>query len=417
MHHTKTHHRSAKHTTKSVSHTKKHHHSLTKKITSSVKKHHTKAKKTPTTTKRVIAKSTTSTKKHTTKKHITKKHTTKKHATKKHTTKKHTTKKHTTTKHTTKKHTTITKVAIHTSHTTTRSIPTTSAVPIPVVVPVAKSEDTSNIGSINQNNVESSYNAQNDSADASSANNSDNAENADNADSADSNDSDDSDDSDNSDGSDENDDSDDSGSEDSSEVPAAQPSTTDPNAGNTDTTITSQSVNSAAVDAQHENKTIGISIGAVVGCVAAAGLAGMFITRRRQNARQDSDLEKHERSMGSSSVEGEVNTRWRPQSFMAAVAGAVAKLPKRSPSSSSQNNEGGPGAVRSVFGSIRRAASNASSLRSWGSRRSAGSTASSQHSYGIAVTTPVPQLARVDGGDINQQDVIDGRYNNHNHAY
>ncbi|KAF7722421.1 hypothetical protein EC973_003160 [Apophysomyces ossiformis] len=148
---------------------------------------------------------------------------------------------------------------------------------------------------------------------------------------------------------------------------------------------------SEAVDAQRNNATIGVSIGAVAGCVAAAGLAGMFIQRRRQTRKEESndDLENQQND--------EVNTRWKHQSFMNAVAGAVAKLPKRSNSSASQNNGGG-GGLRSLLGTIRRTASNASSK-----------SRSSEQSYGIAVTTPMPPIEPVNGQQAAQP--------NYTHAY
>ena len=145
--------------------------------------------------------------------------------------------------------------------------------------------------------------------------------------------------------------------------------------------VNSQSVNPEKdSNAQPQSKVIGVSIGAVVGCIAAAGLAGMFIYRRREKNSQDiEDLNQT----------SEVNTRWRTQSFMAVVAGAVAKLPKRSNSTASTNSR----PSFNVLGSIRRAASNASrslSVRSNGSR-------SSVQSYGIAVSGPIPAIARIDG--------------------
>ncbi|KAG0169153.1 hypothetical protein DFQ28_003176 [Apophysomyces sp. BC1034] len=155
----------------------------------------------------------------------------------------------------------------------------------------------------------------------------------------------------------------------------------DPNNNNSD------SMPMEAVDAQHNHTTIGVSIGAAAGCIAAAGLAGMFIQRRRQTKKEEGndDLE------GQS--DGEVNTRWRHQSFMNAVAGAVAQLPKRSNSNASQNN--GSGGLRSILGSIRRTASNASSK-----------SRSSEQSYGIAVTTPMPAI-----------EPIDAHHQNYKHAY
>ncbi|ORE05326.1 hypothetical protein BCV72DRAFT_336652 [Rhizopus microsporus var. microsporus] len=150
-----------------------------------------------------------------------------------------------------------------------------------------------------------------------------------------------------------------------------------------DTQVSTQAANNGpSVDAEPQSKIIGISVGAVAGCVAAAGLAGMFIYRRRQDKEQQSEVEPDEH----------VNTRWRTQSFMAVVAGAVAKLPKRSDSSGSNRSRG-------VLGTIRRAASKASSTLSRSGSRS------SQQSYGIAVSGPMPPIAHVD----------EQRY--HSHAY
>ncbi|CEP11504.1 hypothetical protein [Parasitella parasitica] len=144
--------------------------------------------------------------------------------------------------------------------------------------------------------------------------------------------------------------------------------------------VTGQSVNNGqAIENTPQSKIVGISVGAVVGCLAAAGLAGMFIYKRKQTSKHDQDIEDLNQT-------SEVNTRWRTQSFMAVVAGTVAKLPKRSNSSGSNRSAGG------VLGSIRRAASNASSKLS----RSA-SSRSSTHSYGIAVSGPIPAIQRIDG--------------------
>ncbi|KAG1244904.1 hypothetical protein G6F68_015256 [Rhizopus microsporus] len=140
--------------------------------------------------------------------------------------------------------------------------------------------------------------------------------------------------------------------------------------------VSAQSVNEHSgrtVDAEPQSKIIGISVGAIAGCVAAAGLAGMFVYRRRQSKEQESDV-----------VPDELNTRYRTQSFMAVVAGAVARLPKHRDSSRSSRSSG-------VMGTIRRAASKASkSLSRSGSR-------SSQQSYGVAVSGPMPSIAHVDG--------------------
>ncbi|KAG1441525.1 hypothetical protein G6F56_011443 [Rhizopus delemar] len=68
---------------------------------------------------------------------------------------------------------------------------------------------------------------------------------------------------------------------------------------------------------------------------------------------------------------------------MAVVAGAVAKLPKRSDSSGSSRSLG-------VMGTIKRAASKASRSLSRSPSRE------SQQSYGIAVSEPMPPLANAE---------------------
>ncbi|KAG0169499.1 hypothetical protein DFQ30_003557 [Apophysomyces sp. BC1015] len=113
---------------------------------------------------------------------------------------------------------------------------------------------------------------------------------------------------------------------------------------------------SREVDARPTSSAAGVSVGLAAGCIAAVGLAGMVVHRRRQpeNYENQGDLEAP-------------MTHWRPQSFMVAVSGAVSKLPKR-------NNSTG---LRSVLGTIRRAAS-------WKSNKSKEDPVA----YGIAVTTP-----------------------------
>ncbi|CAO3630674.1 unnamed protein product [Mucor hiemalis] len=173
--------------------------------------------------------------------------------------------------------------------------------------------------------------------------------------------------------------------------------------------VNSQSIDAPGKDdkAQPQSKVIGVSIGAVVGCIAAAGLAGMFIYKRREK----NDSQDPEDLNGTS----EVNTRWRTQSFMAVVAGAVAKLPKRSNSTASTNGR----SSFNVLGSIRRAASNASRSLSV---RSARSTRSSVQSYGIAVSGPIPAIARIDGDQAQyfgepSSPTADNNRNHHTHAY
>ncbi|KAI8968913.1 hypothetical protein BDF20DRAFT_838902 [Mycotypha africana] len=168
--------------------------------------------------------------------------------------------------------------------------------------------------------------------------------------------------------------------------------------------VTAQTVqNGQAVDNEPQNKIIGVSVGAVVGCLAAAGLAGMFIYKRKQKSDQDqtSDFNRHSSGgWGSNGGDMEeatrVNTRWRTQSFLAVVTGAVAKLPAQRSNSSSSSRSGG-----SFLGSIRRAASQASrslSVRSNNaSLKRSSSGNSSVQSYGIAVSGPMPSIVRVDG--------------------
>lgn len=187
-----------------------------------------------------------------------------------------------------------------------------------------------------------------------------------------------------------------------SAIPVAAPVSTPVDNNNQ---VNSQSVdNTQTTDATPQSKAIGISIGAVVGCIAAAGLAGMFIYRRRERTNHDQDVE----DMNQTS---EVNTRWRTQSFMAVVAGAVAKLPKRSNSSASNSGR----ASFNVLGSIRRAASNASRSLSV---RSKNSTRSSVQSYGIAVSGPIPAITRIDGDQAYYSGESESpSTNHHTHAY
>lgn len=164
----------------------------------------------------------------------------------------------------------------------------------------------------------------------------------------------------------------------------------------TNNQVNAQSVDNdtRTTDATPQSKIVGISVGAVVGCIAAAGLAGMFIYKRKEKAQQDV-----ESSSGGLDDGEHVNTRWRTQSFMAVVTGAVARLPKRSNSSASTASTSNGVGINNVFGSIRRVASNASRSLSIRSARSNNSTRSSVQSYGIAVSGPVPPIARVDGAD------------------
>ncbi|KAI8997859.1 hypothetical protein BDB01DRAFT_772688 [Pilobolus umbonatus] len=176
-------------------------------------------------------------------------------------------------------------------------------------------------------------------------------------------------------------------------IPTPSPSITDHN-----DPVTVQNVAQGKdVDAEPQSKVVGVSIGAVVGCLAAAGLAGMFIYKRHQRNVHDKDVEDLNET-------SEVNTRWRTQSFMAVVAGAVSKLPNRSNSSSSQRSIG-----IGVMGSLRRAATNASRSLS-----RSGSSAT-QQSYGIATSAPAPPIARIDVDDYYSSN--NTPHNQHNHVY
>ncbi|KAH8549161.1 hypothetical protein BGW37DRAFT_503832 [Umbelopsis sp. PMI_123] len=76
---------------------------------------------------------------------------------------------------------------------------------------------------------------------------------------------------------------------------------------------TNKQTESEAVRADRANKIIGIAVG--LGCVVigAAGLSGIVIARKRDKARQ------------VVLDDGELQTRWRPQSFLAVVTTAVSR--------------------------------------------------------------------------------------------
>ncbi|KAF7726754.1 hypothetical protein EC973_008442 [Apophysomyces ossiformis] len=115
-------------------------------------------------------------------------------------------------------------------------------------------------------------------------------------------------------------------------TPASTPNHDDPNnPGNGNDGINE----TQAVSGSMSNKALGIGLGLGIGCVAAVGLAGLLVHNRR----------KHQDQQASRFTAGEdpdVNTRWRPQSFMGVVASVVAKLPRspslRSNASSGHNN-------------------------------------------------------------------------------
>ncbi|KAI8391786.1 uncharacterized protein BYT42DRAFT_558074 [Radiomyces spectabilis] len=88
-----------------------------------------------------------------------------------------------------------------------------------------------------------------------------------------------------------------------------------------------------AVSGSMSNKALGIGLGLGIGCVAALGLAGLLVHSRRK--RKEQLLFNGNQNILD---ETDVNTRWRPQSFMGVVASVVAKLP-RSPSQRSNASE------------------------------------------------------------------------------
>jgi hypothetical protein len=110
------------------------------------------------------------------------------------------------------------------------------------------------------------------------------------------------------------------GSQQSAHLPMVTPSATIihlmPSLTTASETPTKTQTGSEMVQAERANKIIGIVVG--LGCVVvgAAGLAGFIVSRRRDKASQIS-LEQ-----------GDVQTRWRPQSFVAVVATAVSRLQK-----------------------------------------------------------------------------------------
>ncbi|CAO3616075.1 unnamed protein product [Mucor fragilis] len=333
----------------------------------------------------------TTTKKHSTKKHNSqsshKKSVQTKSKSKKHSTstkhksksksKKHTTT--TTTKHKSKKHSTSTKTrkvkAVTTTH---KSSETSTSSVVAEALPTA--DITLTTTSIDNNNNADNSNTNNDAA---AANNNDDNNNSD--------------------------DTDDAAASAEDATATAEPlaavagaganptATTTPDDNNNQVSV--QSINNGqTIENEPQSKVIGISVGAVVGCLAAAGLAGMFIYKRKQNSKHDQDVEDLNQT-------SEVNTRWRTQSFMAVVAGAVAKLPNRSNSSSSTRSVG-------VLGTIRRAASNASSKLSRSTSRS------STQSYGIAVSGPIPAIQRIDGDQATYYAEPTSPTNHHHtHAY
>lgn len=84
--------------------------------------------------------------------------------------------------------------------------------------------------------------------------------------------------------------------------------------------------NDPSVASNISNKALGIGLGVGIGCIAALGLAGLFVHNRKK---------RQERIALDDSSGAQVPTRWRPQSFMGVVASVVSRLP-RSPSQRSK---------------------------------------------------------------------------------
>lgn len=84
--------------------------------------------------------------------------------------------------------------------------------------------------------------------------------------------------------------------------------------------------NDASVSGDISNKALGIGLGVGIGCIAALGLAGLFVHNRKK---------RQEHIALDDSSGAQVPTRWRPQSFMGVVASVVSRLP-RSPSQRSK---------------------------------------------------------------------------------
>ncbi|KAI7858203.1 hypothetical protein BDC45DRAFT_554307 [Circinella umbellata] len=142
-----------------------------------------------------------------------------------------------------------------------------------------------------------------------------------------------------------------------------------------------------AVEGNVSNKSLGIGLGVGIGCVAAIGLAGLLVANKRKRENQSS----------TASYNDDVDTHWRPQSFMGVVASVVAKLPRSASlrsNHSKRDNAGmavgaGQGAIEDPSATLGRHPSN-SSTRS-------------------AASQP-PSLARVQEHPREQMQEIDLRY-------
>ncbi|KAF7722940.1 hypothetical protein EC973_002572 [Apophysomyces ossiformis] len=122
-------------------------------------------------------------------------------------------------------------------------------------------------------------------------------------------------------------------------------SATNNNFNPTSTTVTNGApgYNPEFVAGSVSNKSVGIGLGVGIGCVAVLGLVGLLIHNKRKN--RDSIL----------SGEPNVQTRWRPQSFMAAVAAVASRLSRSSSQRSklSTVHEAAPGtALGAGYGAV-----------------------------------------------------------------
>ncbi|KAI9493034.1 hypothetical protein BDB00DRAFT_825043 [Zychaea mexicana] len=119
-----------------------------------------------------------------------------------------------------------------------------------------------------------------------------------------------------------------------------------------------------AVEGNVSNKALGIGLGVGIGCVAAIGLAGLLVANKRRRDSQSSS------SSSSAMDDPNVDTHWRPQSFMGVVASVVAKLPRSASLRSNRSKRdtaagmavgAGQGAIEDPSATLGRHPSNSSS--------------------------------------------------------
>ncbi|RUP45351.1 hypothetical protein BC936DRAFT_148278 [Jimgerdemannia flammicorona] len=114
----------------------------------------------------------------------------------------------------------------------------------------------------------------------------------------------------------------------------------DPNNPNATTTSayptsTPDSQDTASVIPNIPNKTFGIILGAGVGAIAAVGLAGLLVYRKRESKKK----QNFDQAIGAE-ADQQLHTRWRPQSFLNVVTNVVAKLPRSEDGRSNRSSAG-----------------------------------------------------------------------------